>query len=91
MFERAGEINSATGVVIPFGIRRCWCVTDPRGAEKLAHEALAEYRMRGDREFFRVDFPTAAALIQDTIRDAGIGIRTLATSAEVDQGLVASM
>jgi hypothetical protein len=29
VLERVREINNATGVAIPFGVRRCWRVTDP--------------------------------------------------------------
>lgn len=89
VFER--EINSATGVVIPFGVRRCWCVTDAAHAEKLAHEALVEYRMRGDREFFRVGFEQAAVLIRDAIRDAGLEIPVWAATVKVDRGVVAGL
>ena len=56
---RAQEINSATGVAVPFGARRCWRVSDPHRAEKIVHTALAAYRIRTDREFFRTDFKIA--------------------------------
>src|ERR1700740_2822682 len=39
---RAQEINGATGVAIPFGVRRCWRVSDPYRAEKMVHAALSE-------------------------------------------------
>jgi len=38
--ERVREINTATGVLIPFGVRRCWRVMDPSRSEKLIHSAL---------------------------------------------------
>jgi hypothetical protein len=38
VLERVREINNATGVAIPFGVRRCWRVTDPRQSEKLLHQ-----------------------------------------------------
>lgn len=60
--ERAAEINGVTGVVIPFGVRRCWRVADPVIVEKLAHQSLSNFRMRGDREFFRIDFVEAVQL-----------------------------
>jgi hypothetical protein len=75
--QRAQEINGATGVAIPFGVRRCWRVSDPRLAEKLVHEVLSEHRLRGDREFFRVSFHIAAKLLDETIRESGLEIRTL--------------
>ncbi len=74
---RAQEINGATGVAIPFGVRRCWRVLEPRKAEKLVHEALFSYRLRNDREFFRMEFTLAAQLVQEAIRSASLEIRTL--------------
>ena len=75
--ERAREINNATGVAIPFGVRRCWRVVDASKAEKLAHKALREFRVREDREFFRVSFSTASKLLGDIIRKNKLEIRTL--------------
>ena len=75
--ERAREINAATGVVIPFGVRRCWRVGDPGRAERIAHTALAEHRLRKDREFFRVDFRVAASRIQSLLTEANLELRTL--------------
>jgi hypothetical protein len=74
---RAHEINGATGVAIPFGVRRCWRVLEPTKAEKLVHKALLSYRLRNDREFFRMEFTLAAQLTHKAIRDAGLEIRTL--------------
>jgi hypothetical protein len=74
---RAHEINNATGVAIPFGVRRCWRVSDPDRAEKTVHAALYDYRVRTDREFFRVDFVVAARLSQEAITGSGLEIRTL--------------
>ncbi len=81
---RAQEINSATGVAIPFGVRRCWRVSDPYLAEKIVHGALSEYRIRTDREFFRADFPVAAHIAQETIAGACLEIRTLNALAGLD-------
>lgn len=74
---RANEINGATGVAIPFGVRRCWRVLAPRRAEKLIHEALHSYRIRNDREFFRIEFTLAAQLTHKVVKDSGLEIRTL--------------
>ncbi len=74
---RTHEINGATGVAIPFGVRRCWRVLEPSRAEKLVHEALLSYRLRNDREFFRMEFTLAAQLTHKAIKDAGLEIRTL--------------
>lgn len=75
--QRAQEINGATGVAIPFGVRRCWRVTDPQKAEKLVHACLLDFRLRNDREFFRVGFPAAAKMLDESIRGSGLEIRTL--------------
>ena len=75
--ERAREINSATGVAIPFGVRRCWRVSDPQKAEKLVHQALFEFRFREDREFFRISFQVAAKDLEAVIRESALEIRTL--------------
>lgn len=82
--QRAGEINGATGVAIPFGVRRCWRVSDPQKAERLVHTTLAEHRLRNDREFFRVGFSQAAKLLDDAIRVSGLEIRTLNALAALD-------
>ena len=75
--QRANEINGATGVAIPFGVRRCWRVFQPARAEKIAHQTLQEYRLRKDREFFRLPFNDAVRLLQHTIEQSNLEIRTL--------------
>jgi hypothetical protein len=82
--QRAGEINGATGVAIPFGVRRCWRVSEPQKAERLVHTTLAEHRLRNDREFFRVSFLQAAKLLDGAIRASGLEIRTLNALAALD-------
>lgn len=75
--QRVNEINSATGVVVPFGVRRCWRVRNPGQVEKLVHDALSEFRIRDDREFFEAEFTQIVTIIQRTIVDSGFEIRTL--------------
>ena len=75
--QRAREISGATGVAIPFGVRRCWRVFQPAKAERIAHQTLQQYRLRKDREFFRVPFNHAAKLLQDAIGRSNLEIRTL--------------
>ncbi|MFE0673371.1 GIY-YIG nuclease family protein [Streptomyces sp. NPDC058867] len=60
---RAREINASTGVPIPYGARGAWMVPHARHVESEVHALLAEYRLRKDREFFRVEFGEAARLI----------------------------
>ena len=74
---RVQEINRATGVVIPFGVRRCWRVFEPTKAEKIVHQVLEEYRVREDREFFHVDFYIGEKLLDEAIGRSGLEIRTL--------------
>ncbi len=57
--DRVTEINSATGVLIPFGVRAVWRVKNAHGCEKELHELFAENRIRNDREFFKLDFRDA--------------------------------
>lgn len=75
--ERVREINSATGVLDPYGVRACWRVSDPRLAETLVHAAFRPYRIRADREFFRIDYHAARELVDRLLRDQHLEIRTL--------------
>ncbi len=75
--ERLREINGATGVAFPFGVRRCWRTRDPAYTEQLVHEALAEHRLRADREFFRASFREAAEIIDDVLGRTQLELRTL--------------
>jgi len=76
--ERIREINSATGVAIPFGVRCCWRVSDPIKAEDVVHSALHHFRIRGDREFFRIEFSEAKKRIMDELaKHSDLEIRTL--------------
>ena len=76
---RAREINRATGVAIPFGVRRCWLVSDPTRAERIIHRRLHKFRLRDDREFFRVSFIEAAQIIDAVMREESLELETLAT------------
>ena len=40
--ERVREINSATGVAIPYGVRMAIPVKDAQSAEKVVHEVLPD-------------------------------------------------
>ena len=75
--QRAHEINSATGVALPFGVQRCWRGYDPAKAEKQVHESHQEFRLRDDREFFRISFHTAVKYIDAVIHESPLEIRTL--------------
>ncbi|MFF8727887.1 GIY-YIG nuclease family protein [Streptomyces sp. NPDC015171] len=73
---RAKEINSATGVIIPWGVRGAWTVAHARRVEADVHALLAEYRVRKDREFFHMPFAEAARVIEEYA--AGTAPRTTA-------------
>ena len=75
--QRVQEINRATGVAIPFGVRRCWRVRNPELIERLAHKALASFRFREDREFFRVPFQTAVEILNSVVANSECEIKTL--------------
>jgi len=65
--ERVKEINSSTGVVIPYGVRAIWAVSAAREVEADLHRILSDYRIRRDREFFELDFKDAFRLIRDYV------------------------
>jgi hypothetical protein len=56
--ERVKEISSATGVLYPFSARVVYKGKDARAAERRVFQLLSEYRVRQDREFFEIPFPT---------------------------------
>ncbi|MFJ9214312.1 GIY-YIG nuclease family protein [Streptomyces sp. NPDC102264] len=64
---RVREINSATGVIVPFGARGAWMVPSARDVEAEIHARLAQFRVRRDREFFNMDFAVAAKVINDYV------------------------
>jgi len=68
--ERVNEINSATGVVIPYSARRAYRVADPATAEREVHRLLHTFRVRSDREFFELSIGDASKIIGDYL--AGI-------------------
>jgi hypothetical protein len=82
--SRVQEINGATGIAIPLGVRRCWRVSDPKQAERLVHTALFDYRLRDDREFFKADFAVAAPIVEAAVRASGLEIRTLNALASLN-------
>lgn len=65
--DRVAEINRATGVVFPFGVRALWAVASARNVEQELHALLGEHRVRRDREFFDVDYKDAFPIIRDYV------------------------
>lgn len=66
--KRVNEINSATGVLYPYSARKVYKVKDSRKVEKEVHELLDVYRIRADREFFKIGYGEACRLIEDYLR-----------------------
>lgn len=65
--QRVAEINAATGLAVPYGARRAWRVRDARSVEALVHEALGEFRVRPDREFFMLNHRDAIKMIDQVV------------------------
>ncbi len=66
--ERVREINSSTGVLIPYGVRALWVVSDAKTIESDVHHLLREFRIRRDREFFEIDYKKAFEIIRNYIK-----------------------
>jgi hypothetical protein len=62
---RVKEINSATGVVVPYGVRASWRVDNASEVEQEVHALFEPFRIRVDREFFEVEFLEASRIIND--------------------------
>ena len=69
VLKRCQEINAATGVVFPYSPRKVFRVKDSKEAERIVHQALEEYRIRADREFFECDYSRACEIIEGCLRE----------------------
>lgn len=72
---RVKEINKATGVAIPFAVRKMFRVKNAPVAEREIFSLLANHRIRPDREFFEIDFREAVRLIEDYLTEAEMEMR----------------
>ena len=79
VFERVQEINSATGVLVPFAARRVFRVQNARHAEKRIHSRLDRYRIRSDREFFKLPFFKAVEIIEEFVESENLALRQIGT------------
>jgi hypothetical protein len=61
--ERVAELNSATGVPMPFKIEAYFVSSDPQAHEQKIHTTLAKYRVKG-KEFFDVPLPKALQVVE---------------------------
>ena len=60
---RAKQISTSTGVVVPFKVEWAFRCFDGNLMEAEVHEALKEYRISNQREFFQVDLEEAKNII----------------------------
>ena len=67
--ERVKEINSSTGVLIPYGVRAAWRIKNAEKTEKEIHNLFDDYRVRSDREFFKIDYKKAFSMINKFLRE----------------------
>lgn len=65
--DRVKEINSSTGVIVPYGVRAVWNVRSAKETEGKIHALLDDFRIRKDREFFEMDFRDAFKMIRNFI------------------------
>jgi cold shock CspA family protein len=79
IFVRVAQINSATGVSVPYGARHAWRVRNPQLIEKKVHDLLAEYRVNDRREFFDLDFRQAVSSIDALITELQAEVRERGT------------
>ena len=70
--ERVKEINSATGVPIPYSVRSVFLVNDARVAERRVFERLDSFRIRSDREFFQIPYEEAKSAIRECLNEFGL-------------------
>jgi hypothetical protein len=75
--QEVRELNDGTGVGIPFGVRCCWRVHNPKRAEAIVRAALEPFRIRGDSALFRLQFSEAKERIGDELTAHSLEIRTL--------------
>ena len=69
--KRVNEINSATGVLYPYSARKVYKVKNCRQVEKDIHNILQNYRIRTDREFFKISFREACHIIDTYLSSSG--------------------
>ena len=74
--ERVAELDSATGVPMPFKIEAYFVSADPEVHEKQVHTILAEHRVKGN-EFFDVPFSKALQVVESVCRQPPVYSSTL--------------
>lgn len=62
--KRAKQISSSTGVALPYEVEWAFHCFNGEGLEKEVHNALEEYRISGNREFFSLPLEEAKSTIE---------------------------
>ena len=75
--KRVNQINSSTGVLNPYGVRKVFKVKNCKIAERESHLILNDFRIRKDREFFNIPFSQALDLIEKSFTQNGLKIRNI--------------
>lgn len=65
--ERAEELNSSTGVAMPYIVAYEAETPYPRKVESAVHERLSDKRVNPDREFFRIELKEAIEVIEQEL------------------------
>jgi len=68
--QRVKEINRSTGIPEPYGVRAVWVVQKASQVERAVHDALADHRVRADREFFELPYGTAFKIVGDIVHNS---------------------
>jgi hypothetical protein len=66
---RAGELSSATGVPLPFGVLASWSVGECSRVEKEVHQRLAASRINPRREFFHAELSHIVQIINAVVKE----------------------
>ena len=74
--KRVNDINSATGILYPYAARKVYKVKNCQTVERGVHVLLSDYRIRMDREFFRIPYKDACTLIEEYLAESGLGFYT---------------
>lgn len=67
--DRMEELGQGTGVPARFLILHSWTVSDCVKAESLIHEALKQYRLNPNREFFQASSEKIYGIADQIVRD----------------------
>ncbi|MEV6907726.1 GIY-YIG nuclease family protein [Amycolatopsis sp. NPDC051071] len=68
--QRVKKINSTTGILEPYGVRAVWVVQNAPQVERAVHQALADHRVRADREFFELPYGAAFKIVGDIVHNS---------------------